>query len=164
MTSQEISFNDYFMGIALLTASRSKDPNTKVGSVIVSKDNRIISVGWNGMPKLKEGWDNDWVLPWSKQSEDPLQNKYMYVIHSEVNAIIHAKQDVTDCCMYLTWFPCNDCAKCIIQSGIKKIIYLHDDSERYKINMIAAKRLFDCSGVEYKKFSGSVNINFQTGE
>ena len=155
---EPIKSEQYFMGIALLSSKRSKDPSTKVGAVIVTPDNRIVGVGWNGMPKAKPGWDNDWSLPWSKDSKDPLENKYMYVVHAEPNAIFHSSENVRGCTMYLTWFPCSDCAKAIAQSGIKKLVYLEENAtERYKTSMEGAKKIFLVCGVECEKYSGDRN-------
>lgn len=152
------------MGIAILASKRSKDPSTQVGAVIVTPDKRIVGVGWNGMPKAKFGWDNDSALPWSKDSQDPLENKYMYVVHAEPNAIFHSSESVRGCTMYLTWFPCSDCAKAIAQSGIKKLVYLEENAtERYKTSMEGAKRIFSVSGLEFEKYSGdrtSLSIDF----
>lgn len=153
-----VSWDEYFMGIALLTAKRSKDPSTQVGSCIVTSDNRLISVGYNGFPKSQlASVDVDKILPWSKNSDNELENKYPYVIHSEANAIIHASGSVVGCTMYLTWFPCSDCAKFIAQAGLSKLIYLHENtSERYRVSMQAAKTIFDITGVVYKKYIGSI--------
>ncbi len=137
------------MGMALLAAQRSKDPSTQVGSCIVTNDNRIIGIGWNGMPKSKPGYNNDTSLPWGKDAQDPLENKYMYVVHAEPNAILHASEDVSGCTMYLTWFPCSECAKTIAQSGISKLVYLKENAtDRYRVSMEAAKKIFTASGVE----------------
>lgn len=151
------------MSIAVLASKRSKDPSTQVGAVIVSSDNRIIGTGWNGMPKCSHWLNNDCLLPWGKDSSDPLENKYMYVVHAEPNAIFHASESVKGCTMYLTWFPCSDCAKAIVQSGIKRLIYLEENAtDRYRTSMEGAKRMFEMSGVEYQKYSEdvvSINID-----
>ena len=145
------------MSIALLAAKRSKDPSTQVGSCIVTQDNRVIGIGWNGMPKCKHWLNNDSLLPWGKDSDNALENKYMYVVHSEPNAIIHASGSVVGCTMYLTWFPCSDCAKFIAQAGLSKLIYLHENTgERYRVSMQAAKTIFDITGVMYEKYVGSI--------
>jgi dCMP deaminase len=153
-----ISWNEYYMGIALLTAKRSKDPSTQVGSCIVSPDNRLISVGYNGFPKSQLPVDVDAILPWGKSSENELENKYPYVVHSEPNAILHARESVKGCTMYLTWFPCSDCAKTIAQSGISKLVYLHENTgPRYETSMKAAKFIFEVCGIVYEKYSGSID-------
>ena len=143
-----INWEEYFMAIAKLSAMRSKDPSTQVGACIVSNDNRILSIGYNGAPN---GFcDED--FPWGREGEN-LDTKYPYVCHAELNAILHYrgnKKDVENACIYVDLFPCNECAKIIIQSGIKEVIYLSDkyaDSE----NNIAARRLFDKCGVRYRK-------------
>ena len=148
-----ISWQQYFMSIALLAAKRSKDPSTQVGSCIVTQDNRVIGIGWNGMPKCKHWLNNDSLLPWGKDSDNALENKYMYVVHSEPNAILHASESVKGCTMYLTWFPCNECAKTIVQSGISKLVYLHDTSARYRESMKAARIMLDSADVVCEKYS-----------
>ena len=158
-----ISWQQYFMGVALLASKRSKDPSTQVGAVVVTPDNRIIGVGWNGMPKSIYP-HNDICFPWGKDSQDPLENKYMYVVHAEPNAIFHASESVKGCTMYLTWFPCSDCAKSIAQAGIKKLVYLDEyTTDRYRTSMEGAKRIFLVAGVECEKYSEnrvSIKIEF----
>ena len=145
-----LSWDEYFMSIAKITAGRSKDPNTQVGACIVSKDNRILSTGYNGAPN---NFDDD-KFPWDREG-NPLETKYMYVCHAEANAIDNFrgyKKEFENSRIYVDLFPCNECAKKIIQSGIKEVIYLSDkykDSE----STIAAKLLFDTCGVKYKKLS-----------
>ena len=115
-----ISWDEYFMGIALLSAMRSKDNNSQVGACIVSPENKILSLGYNGMPI----GCNDDDMPWEREGSD-LDTKYMYVCHSELNAILNSpNHDLRGSRMYVTLFPCNECAKAIIQSGIKELIYL----------------------------------------
>ena len=117
-----ISWDEYFMGIALLSAMRSKDNNSQVGACIVSPENKILSLGYNGMPI----GCNDDDMPWEREGSD-LDTKYMYVCHSELNAILNSpNHDLRGSRMYVTLFPCNECAKAIIQSGIKELIYLSD--------------------------------------
>ena len=143
-----LSWNDFFMGVAMLAAKRSKDPNTQVGACIVSKDNRILSVGYNGTPNGYE----DKYFPWDREGEE-LETKYLYVVHAERNAILNyrgSNKDLEGAKIYVDLFPCNECAKIIIQSGIKQVIYLSDkykDSE----NNIASRKLFDECNVTYKK-------------
>lgn len=153
------------MGVALLSSKRSKDPSTQVGAIIVSPDNRIIGTGWNGMPTSKTKYDNDKHLPWTKDSSNNLENKYMYVVHAEPNAIFHASESVRGCTMYITWFPCSECAKAIIQSGISKIVYLDEHTtDRYRESMEAAKKMFQVSGVVYEKYQEqkvSIKIEFR---
>lgn len=118
-----ISWDEYFMGIAMLTAMRSKDNNSQVGACIVSPENKILSLGYNGMPI---GCDDD-EMPWEREGENPLDTKYMYVCHAELNAILNnAHGNLKGARVYVTLFPCNECTKAIIQSGIKEIVYLSD--------------------------------------
>lgn len=149
-----ISWHQYFMGIAILASKRSKDPSTKVGSCIVTPDSRVIGIGWNGMPNVKSWLNNDSLFPWGKESQDPLENKYMYVVHSEPNAILHASESVKGCTMYLTWYPCSECAKTIAQSGISHLVYLHrNTTERYKTSMEGADAIFESSDVKCIPYS-----------
>lgn len=136
------------MGIAYLSAQRSKDPSTQVGACIVGSDNRILSVGYNGMP---EGCEDD-DMPWGRDGS-ALDSKYMFVCHAELNAILNYRGsgNVKGARCYVTLFPCNECAKAIIQSGIKEVIYACDkyaDSE----STIASKKMFDRTGVKYREF------------
>lgn len=145
-----ISWDEYFMGVALLTAQRSKDNTSQVGACIVSNENKILSMGYNGMPT---GCLDD-EMPWEREG-DPLQTKYMYVCHAELNAILnHASGTGTlrGARIYTTLFPCNECAKAIIQSGIKSLVYYEDkyaDSDSVK----ASKAMFDRVGVTYTPYA-----------
>ena len=140
--SDYISWDEYFMGIAMLAAKRSKDPNTQVGACIVSQDNIIISTGYNGMPK---GCSDD-EYPWEREGE---QTKYPYVVHAELNAVLNANgRDLRGSRLYVALFPCNECAKAIIQSGIREIIYLSDKYDGTPANR-ASKRMLDAAGVVY---------------
>ncbi len=121
MRSDYISWPDYFMGIAKLSAMRSKDPVTQVGACIVDQNNKIVSVGYNGMPY---GTD-DATAKWGKQG-DWQDTKYPYVCHAELNAILNSPRSVVGCCIYVTHHPCNECAKAIVQSGIRQVIYQDD--------------------------------------
>ncbi len=135
------------MGIAVLSGMRSKDPNSQVGACIVSSDNKILSMGYNGFPI---GCSDD-DFPWCREG-DPLENKYFYVTHSELNAILNYRGgSLEGSRLYVTLFPCNECAKAIIQSGIKSIIY---DSDKYAelASTIASKRMLDAAGVSYRKY------------
>lgn len=143
-----ISWDEYFMGIAMLSAMRSKDPNSQVGACIV-RDNKILSLGYNGMPI---GCDDD-IMPWGREGDD-LDTKYMYVCHSELNAILNAGKDLHGSTIYVTLFPCNECAKAIIQSRIKRIVYL-DDKYKDSNNNIAARFLLKTAGVGMKKYNKS---------
>ncbi len=136
-----ISWDEYFMGIAMLAARRSKDPSTQVGACIVSRDNIIISTGYNGMPK---GCSDD-EFPWEREGE---QTKYPYVVHAELNAILNANgRDLRGSRLYVALFPCNECAKAIIQSGVQEVLYL---SDKYATTptTLASKRMFAAAGVK----------------
>ena len=142
-----ISWDEYFMGIAMLAARRSKDPSTQVGACIVSPDNIIISTGYNGMPK---GCSDD-EFPWERSGAAENDTKYPFVVHAELNAILNANgRDLRGSRLYVALFPCNECAKAIIQSGVKEVIYL---SDKYKDSMtdIASKRMLRAAGVEFTK-------------
>lgn len=151
--SDYISWDEYFMGIALLSAKRSKDPSTQVGACIVNKNNKIMSLGYNGFP---QGCDDD-EFPWNRESTDDdfLNTKYPYVCHAELNAILNNRSgNLDECKIYVALFPCNECAKAIIQCGIKEVIYLSDkyaDSPE----VLASKRMFNASGVKLKKLTAS---------
>jgi len=141
-----ISWDEYFMGIALLSARRSKDPSTQVGACIVSTRNKIVGAGYNGLPM---GCDDD-EFPWAKQG-DLLQTKYPYVCHAELNAILNnIGMDLSGCKIYTALFPCNECTKAIIQSGITEVIYLSDKYEGTDTAK-AAKRMLDSAGIRYRK-------------
>ncbi|MEI6577874.1 MAG: dCMP deaminase family protein [Eubacteriales bacterium] len=141
-----ISWDEYFMGIALLSANRSKDPSTQVGACIVSRGNKIMSVGYNGMP----AGCNDDEFPWERTG-DELDTKYPYVCHAELNAILNNDGgSLAGCKIYVALFPCNECAKAIIQCGIKEVLYLSDKYEGTP-SVIASKRMFNAAGVSFTK-------------
>jgi dCMP deaminase len=142
-----ISWDEYFMGVAILSGMRSKDPNSQVGCCIVSQDNKILSMGYNGFPK---GCSDD-EFPWDRVG-DPLDTKYIYVAHSELNAILNYRGgSLEGATIYVTLFPCNECAKAIIQSGIKRVVY---DSDKYGKEpfMIASRRMLNAAGVELVRY------------
>ena len=142
-----INWDEYFMGIAMLPAKRSKDPNTQVGACIVSDDNIIISTGYNGMPK---GCSDD-EFPWDRKGENEAATKYPYVVHAELNAILNASgRDLRGSRIYVALFPCNECAKAIIQSGIKEVMYLSDKYHDTMMNLVS-KRMLDAAGVKYTR-------------
>ena len=142
-----INWDEYFMGIAMLAARRSKDPNTQVGACIVSDDNIIISTGYNGMPK---GCSDD-EFPWDRKGENEAATKYPYVVHAELNAILNASgRDLRGSRIYVALFPCNECAKAIIQSGIKEVMYLSDKYNDTMLNLVS-KRMLDAAGVKYTR-------------
>lgn len=137
-----LSWDEYFMGVAMLAAGRSKDPNTQVGACIVSPENIIISTGYNGMPK---GCSDD-EFPWERTGEE---TKYPFVVHAELNAILNANgRDLRGSRLYVALFPCNECAKAIIQSGVKEVLYLSDKYAATPATM-ASKRMMDAAGVKY---------------
>ncbi|MGN0483191.1 MAG: deoxycytidylate deaminase [Lachnospiraceae bacterium] len=146
-----ITWDEYFMGVASLSAMRSKDPNSQVGACIVSQDNKILSMGYNGFPI---GCSDD-EFPWAREGESPLDTKYLYVTHSELNAILNYRGgSLEGAKLYVTLFPCNECAKAIIQSGIRTIVY---DSDKYKDTpgVIASKRMLQAAGVELVAYQRS---------
>ena len=151
-----ISWDEYFMGVAKLAACRSKDPNTQVGACIVSPEDIIISTGYNGMPK---GCSDD-EFPWNRDGEE---NKYPYVVHAELNAILNANgRDLRGSRVYVALFPCNECAKAIIQSGVKEVVYLSDKYDGTPGNL-ASKRMLDAAGVKYtrlKSATKSITLDF----
>jgi len=142
-----ISWEEYFMAVAQLSALRSKDPNTQVGACVVNRQRHIIGIGYNGFPV---GCSDD-ELPWNREG-DFLDTKYAYVCHAEMNAITNSsnKADLDGASMYISLFPCNECAKLIVQVGIKEVVYL---SDKYHDEMIfiAARRIFDMAGVTYRQ-------------
>ncbi len=144
--NNHISWDEYFMGVAVLSSMRSKDPNTKVGACIVNPKKRIVGIGYNGFPF---GCEDD-EFPWDNKNENFLDNKYPYVVHAEPNAILNSSCSLEGCTLYVTLFPCNECAKLVIQSGIKKIIYM-DDKYNGTPGDIASKKMLDAAKVEYVK-------------
>ena len=145
-----LSWDEYFMGIAHLSAMRSKDPHTQVGACIVSSENKIMSMGYNGFPNGCS--DEDY--PWGK-SENELESKYLYATHSELNAILNYRGgSLENSKMYVTLFPCNECAKAIIQSGIKEIVY-YSDKYADTPSVIASKKMLKSAGIIIKKYEPS---------
>ena len=153
-----ISWDEYFMGVSLLAAERSKDPNTQVGACIVDDDNRILSTGYNGFP---QGCSDD-EFPWNRD-EKLGETKYQFVVHAELNAILNAHgKSLVDAKIYISLFPCNECAKAIIQSGIKEIIYLSDKYAETD-STIASKRMLTSAGVKFTQLvsrNTSLTIDF----
>ncbi len=143
-----ITWDEYFMGVAQLSAMRSKDPHTQVGSCIVSSDHKILSMGYNGLPA---GCDDD-SFPWEREAERPEDTKYPYVTHSELNAILNFRGgSLEGATLYVTLFPCNECAKAIIQAGIRTIVYGSDkyaDSDATR----ASKKMLNAAGVRYYQY------------
>jgi dCMP deaminase len=143
-----ISWNEYFMKLAQITAKRSKDPSSQVGACIVNKNNKIISVGYNGLPNGM----NDDEFNWSRNN-NYLDSKYPYICHAEMNAIFNSNQilNLRDTIIYTTLHPCNECAKLIVQSGIKKVIYLEHKYKDHQ-SFIASMRILDECGIEVEQF------------
>ncbi len=145
-----ISWDEYFMGVSMLSGMRSKDPNTQVGACIVSNDHKILSMGYNGFPK---GCSDD-EFPWEREGEE-IDTKYPYVTHSELNAILNYRGgSLEGTKLYVSLFPCNECAKAIIQAGITSVVYSSDKYNGTPMNL-AAKRLFDAAGVKYEQYQPS---------
>lgn len=143
-----LNWEDYFMSIALVSAQRSKDPVTQVGACIINEDKRIVGVGYNGFPT---GCSDD-EFPWGKDLQD---SKHLYVIHAEENAILNRfSAELKNCTMFVTRFPCNQCARIIIQSGIKHIIYM-SDKKSDTIEVKASKRMLETVGIQYEKYQPS---------
>ena len=151
-----ITWDEYFMSVAMLSAMRSKDPNTQVGAGIVNQDKKIVGTGYNGFPI---GCSDD-VLPWGREG-NPLQTKYPFVCHAELNAILNSiSRDLRGCTLYVVMFPCNECAKAIIQSGIKEVIYRdnkYPDSDSVKASTMMLKQ----SGVTVRQLvlNKTIEIN-----
>lgn len=141
-----ISWDDYFTAIAFLSAMRSKDPSTQVGACIVNPERRIVGIGYNGFPA---GCSDD-ALPWGRQGASQLDTKYPYVVHAEVNAILNSRGSVAGCTLYVALFPCNECAKLIIQSGIREVVYLSDKKAGSQ-QMVASRRMLSMAGVHTRQ-------------
>ena len=150
-----ISWDEYFMGLAHLSALRSKDPNTQVGACIVDQDKKVVSIGYNGMPRGCA--DDD--FPWEREGGF-LDTKYAFVVHAELNAILNSPRPVKDCTLYVSLFPCNECAKAIIQSGIRKVIYESDKYDGTEGN-IASKKMLKEAGVELVKIPYSIDVELK---
>ena len=144
--SNHISWDEYFMGVALLSAKRSKDPNTQVGCCIVNSDKRIVAVGYNGLPRNCD--DND--FPWNCREGALQDTKYAYVVHAELNAILNATTPLTGCTLYVTLFPCNECMKAIIQAGIKEVVY-EDNKYDGKDFDLASKKMQQAANVKIRQ-------------
>ena len=148
-----ISWDDYFMGVAHLSALRSKDPSTQVGAVIVDENKKIVGIGYNGFPS---GVSDD-EFPWDREG-DFTESKYAYVVHAELNAILNAPRQVRGCTLYVSLFPCNECAKAIIQSGIDEIVY-EDDKYAHTDSVKVSKKMLLESGVRLRKTEHRVAVS-----
>ena len=142
-----ITWDEYFMGLSILTGMRSKDPNTQVGACIVSPEHRILSMGYNGMPT---GCSDD-ELPWDREADDPLNTKYLYVCHAELNAILNnGGGSIRGSSIYVSLFPCSNCAKAIIQAGIQEVVY-RKDKYADTTDVKASKRMLSMAGVRMRQ-------------
>lgn len=149
-----ISWDTYFMGVAKLSALRSKDPSTQVGACIVNEDKRIVGIGYNGLPK---GLD-DSSFNWGKDGSF-LETKYPFVVHAEANAILNSTQNLKGSTIYVTLFPCNECMKLIAQSGINEIVYVSNKDEGKDFNL-ASKKIMEAAGIKYRQITmESINLN-----
>ena len=156
MIKSNVSWDEYFMGIALLSCERSKDPNTKVGACIVDENKKVVSIGYNGMPS---GCDES-QLSWNKG--EGLDSKYLYVCHAEFNAILNTRNGsaLRGCTLYDTLFPCNECTKAIIQTGIKEVVYISNKYEN-TTGVQASKRMLLLAGVKIRHYEGRIpEINY----
>ena len=152
-----LSWDDYFMGVAFLSGMRSKDPSTQVGACIVNEENRIVATGYNGMPNGCSDDDLSWARDRTKYPSQ-LDRKYPYVCHAEMNAIVNKNSaSIKNCSIYVSLFPCNECAKLIIQSGIKQIYY-YSDKHNYKDETKASKIMLDMAGIKYIQHIPQDNI------
>ena len=155
-----ISWDEYFMGVALLASQRSKDPSTQVGACIIDADKRILSTGYNGFPK---GCSDD-EFPWNRDEEKG-ETKYQYVVHAELNAILNASgKTLSGATVYVGLFPCNECAKAIIQSGIKEVVYL-SDKYRNTPSTVNSRRMLTAAGVKLTRLdpeTKEITISFET--
>ena len=150
-----LTWDEYFMGLAHLSALRSKDPNTQVGAAIIDENHRVVSVGYNGFPK---GCSDD-EFPWSR-SGGVLNSKYAFVVHAELNAILNSPRSVSGCTIYVSLFTCNECAKAIIQSGIKRIVY---ESDKYADTetTIASKKMLQAAGIELLQLENTIKLSVE---
>ena len=152
------SWGEYFMGVAIMASYRSKDPNTQVGSCIVNLDNKIIGTGYNGLPHGFKDDDFDWD---NRDNDDFWNSKYPFVVHSEQNAIVNSisLNMLKDSTMYVTLFPCNECAKLIVQSGICNIFYL-SDKYHCSDSSTTSRKILDMAGVQYQKINITSNLEY----
>lgn len=148
-----INWDEYFMGVAVLSSKRSKDPRAQVGACLVNPDKKIVGIGYNGFPT----GCSDLEFPWGKESDNPLDTKFPYVVHAEPNAILNSTSSLKGATLYVTRFPCNECAKLIIQSGIKEVVY-SQDKHPDEPSFIAARRMFSAAGVKCRRM-GNIVVN-----
>ena len=153
--SKHISWDEYFMGVSILSALRSKDPNTKVGACIVNKNKRIVGIGYNGFPV----GCSDLEFPWDREGSF-LHTKYPFVVHAEANAILNSTTSLEGATIYVSLFPCHECSKLIIQSGIKEFVYLSDKYNGTESDQ-AAKKMLEAGGVKWRKLE-NYNLRIDT--
>lgn len=153
-----LSWDEYFMGLAHLSALRSKDPNTQVGACIVSPDKKVVGIGYNGFPR---GCSDD-EFPWEREG-GVLDSKYAFVVHAELNAILNSNQDLRGCTVYVSLFPCNECAKAIIQSGITRVVYESDKYAHTETTM-ASKQMLKAAGVKLERLDYSLKLSVEKVE
>ena len=153
-----ISWDEYFMGVALLASERSKDPSTRVGACIVDGDKRILSTGYNGFPQGCSDED----FPWNRE-ESLGETKYNFVVHAELNAILNAGgKSLVGSRIFVSLFPCHECAKAIIQAGVKEVVYLSDKYNGTASDN-ASKRMLNAAGVKLTKMKptkAQIVLNF----
>ena len=143
-----LTWDQYFMGVAKMSAMRSKDPHTSVGACIVGENNKILSMGYNGMPR----GCSDESFPWEREGDNPLDTKYVYVCHAELNAILNYEgHSMKGARIYTTLFPCNECTKALIQVGIREVIYM-DDLYPDSASVVAAKKMMKAAGITYRAY------------
>lgn len=147
MRQDYVTWDECFMAMAMLIAQRSKDPSTQVGACIVNENNIVMGLGYNGLPRGL----SDEEYPWSNKEGEFSETKYPYVVHAELNAILNSQQRLNNCTIYVTLFPCNECSKAIIQSGITKLVYF-SDKHAHKQSTIASKKMLRDAGVEVIEF------------
>jgi dCMP deaminase len=146
-----LSWDECFMQMANVIAQRSKDPSTQAGAVVVNQDNVVVGLGYNGWPRGIEVNQ----LPWEREGK-PSETKYVYICHAEENAVYNANNSTKDCKIYCTLFPCNECAKTIIQNGIKEVIF---ESDKYHDteSCIASRKMLDLAGIKYREYISKSN-------
>ena len=151
MTKPRLSWDDYFMSLALLSAKRSKDPQTQVGACIVAQDNRVVGIGYNGFPYLGPV-NNDECLPWGREGgHGSVESKYPFVCHAEMNAVMNKnQQDISGCTVFTTLFPCHECTKILIQSRIANLVYL-SDSKASQPSMVASRKMLMAVGITIRQ-------------
>ncbi|WP_027120505.1 deoxycytidylate deaminase [Mycoplasmopsis lipofaciens] len=157
MKNKALYWDGYFMALAKVSAMRSKDPSTKVGACIINQNKRVISLGYNGMPK---GLDDE--FPWTREGSSPKDTKYAYVVHAEMNAILNAYQKFENCIIYTSLFPCSSCAKTIAQSGIKEVVYEEDkyhDTEDAAIS----RKILKISNISTRKIDINTSVEVNVG-